>query len=156
MRYFFEVNRSAYARLGNKKRTFCSKQKLGIGKLDNQRPDLECVGKTTLSIYIGLKNSLLGALKVYFVSTNPSTVNKIFFSLKRVRKKIFAGKPAVDWLVEPKSFPVKPQKGKKYLTIKYFFMLIFLIVVNIECFGANPYKFYPLNVKCARCLTIWL
>jgi hypothetical protein len=45
-------------------------------------------------------------------------------SLKRVRNKFLrAAKrdlPAIDRLAEPKSCPVKPQKGKKYLMGKYF------------------------------------
>jgi hypothetical protein len=45
-------------------------------------------------------------------------------SLKRVRNKFLrAAKrdlPAIDRLAETKSWPVKPQKGKKYLMGKYF------------------------------------
>jgi hypothetical protein len=65
--------------------------------------------------------ALLGLEALYFVSSNQSMKprEQKLISLKRVRNKFLrAAKrdlPAIDRLDEPKSFPIKPQKGKKYL-----------------------------------------
>jgi hypothetical protein len=70
--------------------------------------------------------ALLGLEALYFVSSNLSMKprKQKLISLKRVRNKFLqAAKrvlPAIERLAEPKSCLVKPQKGKKYLTGKYF------------------------------------
>ncbi len=74
---------------------------------------------------------LIGAWGIIFRLLQPVNSKQKFISLKRVRNKFLrAAKrvlPAIDRLAETKSFPVKPQKGKKYLMGKYFPIFFLLI-----------------------------
>jgi hypothetical protein len=56
-----------------------------------------------------------------YISSHPTRqryhVNKNFFCQQHAKKDFCGLPPAVDCLCEPKCFPIKAQKGKKYLCI---------------------------------------